>query len=632
MLRAQPVRPGPHRGRSTSRRPWRCRACARCSSRADLNPRVHEQWHTAIGQRRARRRPDRRSPRTRSASWATRSRWSWPRTATSPRTRAELVVVDFDPLPAVVDYTRRRPPSRSGSCTRLARQRRSATWPALPPERRRGGLRRGRPRGRPRPSTSRPTPRCRWRPGASSSSWPRSTGELTIWAATQVPHEVRLFCSRLLGLPENRIRVIMRDTGGGFGQKAFVQREEMCVMLAAAQAAGPAQVDRGPAREPDGRRQVPTRARRRRRWRSTTTGIAPGRRASTTCRTPAPIPRRGRSCRRWSVGMLFPGPVPRARWPPSRCKVVLHEHRRAAPPYRGPWQFESVAREVLLDIAARRMAIDPVELRRREPAAARRDAVHQPDRHAPTTDATPAGDLRAGRSSCSTTTAFRAQQAEAAGRGPLPRRRDLSPTSSPPPPASASTRTEGGDDPHRALRAGERVRGRRLERATASRRPSCSSTADALGVDIDDVAHHPGRHRGDAVRRRDVREPQRVDDRRGGRPRRPACSASGSLAIAAHRLEASRRRHRAGRRAGSGARARPSTRHVLRRDRRRSPTSSPASLPPGMPAGPRGERPVHHAAAGPSGPTRPTCAPARSTSRPARSSCCATSSARTAGR
>ena len=33
--------------------------------------------------------------------------------------------------------------------------------------------------------------------------------------------------------------------------------------------------------------------------------------------------------------------------------------------YRGPWQFESVAREVLLDIAARRMGIDPVELRRR---------------------------------------------------------------------------------------------------------------------------------------------------------------------------------------------------------------------------------------------------------------------------
>jgi aerobic carbon-monoxide dehydrogenase large subunit len=33
--------------------------------------------------------------------------------------------------------------------------------------------------------------------------------------------------------------------------------------------------------------------------------------------------------------------------------------------YRGPWQFESLAREVLLDIAARRMGVDPIELRRR---------------------------------------------------------------------------------------------------------------------------------------------------------------------------------------------------------------------------------------------------------------------------
>src|SRR5256885_9402126 len=33
--------------------------------------------------------------------------------------------------------------------------------------------------------------------------------------------------------------------------------------------------------------------------------------------------------------------------------------------YRGPWQFETLAREVLLDIAARDMGMDPIELRRR---------------------------------------------------------------------------------------------------------------------------------------------------------------------------------------------------------------------------------------------------------------------------
>ena len=64
-----------------------------------------------------------------------------------------------------------------------------------------------------------------------------------------------------------------------------------------------------------------------------------------------------------AVGMLFPGPyrVPRAAF--RTTSVFSNTSGRAA--YRGPWQFESLAREVLLDVAARRMGLDPVELRRR---------------------------------------------------------------------------------------------------------------------------------------------------------------------------------------------------------------------------------------------------------------------------
>ncbi|GAA2122983.1 molybdopterin cofactor-binding domain-containing protein [Actinomadura napierensis] len=43
----------------------------------------------------------------------------------------------------------------------------------------------------------------------------------------------------LLGLGEHRIRVVMRDTGGGFGQKTPPQRKDMCVMLAARKVPGP---------------------------------------------------------------------------------------------------------------------------------------------------------------------------------------------------------------------------------------------------------------------------------------------------------------------------------------------------------------------------------------------------------
>lgn len=63
--------------------------------------------------------------------------------------------------------------------------------------------------------------------------WVAASGELTVWASTQTPHELRAFCARLLGIAAQRVRVIARDTGGGFGQKVVPMREDMCIMLAA---------------------------------------------------------------------------------------------------------------------------------------------------------------------------------------------------------------------------------------------------------------------------------------------------------------------------------------------------------------------------------------------------------------
>jgi len=64
-----------------------------------------------------------------------------------------------------------------------------------------------------------------------------------------------------------------------------------------------------------------------------------------------------------AVGALFPGPyrVPKASF--SSKVVYTNTVGRAA--YRGPWQFETLAREMLLDLAARDSGIDPAELRRR---------------------------------------------------------------------------------------------------------------------------------------------------------------------------------------------------------------------------------------------------------------------------
>jgi carbon-monoxide dehydrogenase large subunit len=185
--------------------------------------------------------------------------------------------------------------------------------------------------------------------------------ELTIYAATQVPHEVRLFCARLLGLPEHRIRVIMRDTGGGFGQKVVVQRDEMCLMLAARKVGAP-------LKWVEDRRENLLAAGKSREEHGTATMAFDGEGRITAVHIdfvqdcgayPSPWPVTTAA----AVGVLFPGPyrVSRAGFA-TKC-LYTNTVGRAA--YRGPWQFESLAREVVLDIAARRMRIDPAELRRR---------------------------------------------------------------------------------------------------------------------------------------------------------------------------------------------------------------------------------------------------------------------------
>ena len=64
-----------------------------------------------------------------------------------------------------------------------------------------------------------------------------------------------------------------------------------------------------------------------------------------------------------ATGMIFPGPYRVTRGTFSHASVFSNTSGRVA--YRGPWSFETLAREVTLDIAARRIGIDPAELRRR---------------------------------------------------------------------------------------------------------------------------------------------------------------------------------------------------------------------------------------------------------------------------
>ena len=56
-------------------------------------------------------------------------------------------------------------------------------------------------------------------PRAVTASYERGIDELTLWLSTQAPHMERRATADVLGVGENRIRVLSRDVGGGFGAK-----------------------------------------------------------------------------------------------------------------------------------------------------------------------------------------------------------------------------------------------------------------------------------------------------------------------------------------------------------------------------------------------------------------------------
>ncbi len=57
------------------------------------------------------------------------------------------------------------------------------------------------------------------------------TGKLTVWSTTQAPHAHRTLLAMLTGLPEHKIRVISPDIGGGFGNKVPIYPGYLCAIV-----------------------------------------------------------------------------------------------------------------------------------------------------------------------------------------------------------------------------------------------------------------------------------------------------------------------------------------------------------------------------------------------------------------
>ena len=64
-------------------------------------------------------------------------------------------------------------------------------------------------------------------PRACLARYDAATGDLTLWVTSQNPHVHRLLMAAfVLGIPEQKVRVIAPDVGGAFGSKIFLYNEE----------------------------------------------------------------------------------------------------------------------------------------------------------------------------------------------------------------------------------------------------------------------------------------------------------------------------------------------------------------------------------------------------------------------
>jgi aerobic carbon-monoxide dehydrogenase large subunit len=67
---------------------------------------------------------------------------------------------------------------------------------------------------------------------AAVADFDHTSGKLTVWLTSQAPHVHRTLLAKVLKLPEHKIRVISPDVGGGFGNKVPLYPGYVCAVVA----------------------------------------------------------------------------------------------------------------------------------------------------------------------------------------------------------------------------------------------------------------------------------------------------------------------------------------------------------------------------------------------------------------
>ena len=188
------------------------------------------------------------------------------------------------------------------------------------------------------------------------------SGELVIWVSGQWPHTTRALAARMLGVPEERIRVIVPEVGGGFGVKEEFYPEDLLVPFSVRRLGRPVKwiEDR---REHflsvvHAREQVHE------------VELALGSDGTLLGLRDRIVTDMGAYVR--ALGIVNPSLAAASVPGPYRVQdvridsVAVVTNKSPVSAYRGAGQPEATfARERVLDIAAHRLGIDPLEIRRR---------------------------------------------------------------------------------------------------------------------------------------------------------------------------------------------------------------------------------------------------------------------------
>ncbi|HLY83508.1 MAG TPA: molybdopterin cofactor-binding domain-containing protein, partial [Acidimicrobiales bacterium] len=299
----------------------------------------------------------------------------------------------------------------------------------------------------------------------------------------QSPHDVRTVASRITGVPEHRVRVLMGDVGGGFGQKAYIGRDEQAVILAA-HALG------RPLKWVEDRRENLIAGTHARTERVTVTlaADAEGHLLGAYLdhlEDAGAYPVMGSGGAGAFVVMMFSGPYRLSKVAWRTTAVYTNTCTRA--PYRGPWQAESLAREQMLDLLARRIGIDPLEIRRRN-VVHRSELPHLLASGLAIEEVSPEETLEQAAQIIDYP-AFRAEQARRRQEGRylgLGIALYIEPQPGMGPYGSEPAHIRIGLDGHVDVYLGSGSHGQGLETTTAQ------IVGEHLGIDIDDIAVHQG--------------------------------------------------------------------------------------------------------------------------------------------